>query len=391
MICRSRSQAGTVATRMAPILTTCLIVAGCGGGITSIERESVRYNPPAGSTRGISVVSVSADPENVNQVIENSLTLAGFDVQDRPESDLIVATFQGPPERYLDCGTVGIGSSTDEPAAQRILTVGAKEPSDVQLERTLDLYARTTIELEGTSYQTTIDPDVDYVVVKNVDAFDGNGRIVSRNPEVISFSSGESGTFSIGTTCKSNGRLEESIGETVTAAFQAPSAPAGTSLASTRSPLTTPDTCGSAGRAAYCDLVDFVMARHWRDDVGVSLLGGSQIIEEGQQVVLDIETPPDLPVIAVSYVDVQGQVVNLKPVRLQGGLRRSAFVTRAEVAPPFGEEMVLVYATQTEDLVTDRPFTEDLTSFADYLDTLNSFAGDDIALNFVTLTTEPGS
>ncbi|MEO1019794.1 MAG: hypothetical protein AAFY56_19200, partial [Pseudomonadota bacterium] len=193
--------------------------------------------------------------------------------------------------------------------------------------------------------------------------------------------------FSIGTTCVSKGNLEASISETVNAAFR--SQPV--TVASTRSPLAAPSDCADGSRAAYCDLVDFVMAREWRDDVGVALLGGRQEIVEGDQVILDIEAPSDLPIIRVSYIDTNGQVVNLKPVTLAGGLRRSAFVTRAEVAPPFGEEMVIVVAGSSPELSDDRPFTETLTSFADYLDRLNTEAGDDVALNFVTVTTQPAS
>ncbi len=388
--------------RLFSVLAGCTVVTLTGACSTSstptsIERDSITYSPPSSPTRGITPVSVSAEPEGVRDVVENSLSLAGFEVEERPESDLIVATYRGAPDRYIDCGTYAFRGIEPRSAAARTVSVAAGQGENIRLERRLDLYARTTIELDDTPGSTRLDQRVDYVVVKNVDAFDSSGELISTNPEVISFSSGGSDSFDIGTTCVSKGVLETSIAETVRAAFgveptvvaSAPRPLSAPAPVSTSGPLTTPDVCVGGSQAAYCELVDFVQARDWRHDVGIAPLGGGRQIREGEQIVLDIEAPADLPVLSVSYVDVYGQVVNLRPIRLSEGLRRSAFVTKAEVAAPFGEEMIVVVAGADPQLGADRPFTETMTSFTNYLSQLYVREGNDIALNYVPVTTVP--
>ena len=96
-------------------------------------------------------------------------------------------------------------------AAQSQWEMPATQPTNARIQRNMALYVRFAASMRPTIGGTMVEPQVDYVVYKEVKTFAGNGETLTRNPQVIVFESGDSGRFPIGTTCVSSGVLERAL------------------------------------------------------------------------------------------------------------------------------------------------------------------------------------
>ncbi len=376
-----------------PCLAAFLLVSACGdnnvrsvgslnsGSTQGIERAKVGYQASDATPPGLAPLVTRAPKEAVRQSLANALRLAGFKIdQDSPE--LIVATYQGAASRFIDCGTILPPNGAPIPATSASWSMRAKAPSSVRIVRELELRARAVMRLETEGESTRVEPQLTYALVKRVEARTAAGEILSDKPEVVVFDSGEVSRFDIGTACMSSGILEENL-----LYFPPGLAQAALTSPSPSTPQPTPWCPSPADQAPYCDLLAVLESAGLRRDIDARMLEDRRQIHEGDQVVLEIDRPDGLQLIRVSYVDSSGQVTNLSPILVPDDMRRLAFVTQTEVAPPFGKEAVIVLAGDASALGADRPRFESISDFGRYLDRLGGESASRVAVTYVTLMT----
>lgn len=138
------------------------------------------------------------------------------------DSGLINISYSGDPENYLDCGI--INSYVKNARGERTYRFPAskgyqqyetfhKGQNLIFIERKMDLDGRINLIVQDISdNKTKITANVRYLVTKNIDAADTQGRTKHWN-DSISFNSGGSAAFPGQqlTTCYPTGRLEQEI------------------------------------------------------------------------------------------------------------------------------------------------------------------------------------
>ena len=103
------------------------------------------------------------------------------------------------------------------PAAQAAAVIERRR-DDVR--RRLDLAARMTVEVEPVERDAVVRAETSYVLTKAVlPARDGTATPL--HEETISFTTGQSASFPVGTTCQPNGRFEDLVFDALPAMFMA--------------------------------------------------------------------------------------------------------------------------------------------------------------------------
>lgn len=181
--------------------------------------ESFVYTPPAREPRGERTRYIPEDPNTVMQEIwvfleEQGLTIETVD----PKERLIVARYSGDPRPFLDCGKIEVLRdglpvqpaqvySANKGEVRTARTVNGKRYG---LLRRLRLDARLMIRVEPRGKGARVFSDAILVTTQELHRLRRGGvpdELVRR--EVISFRSAETGRFTKGSMCISNGKLED--------------------------------------------------------------------------------------------------------------------------------------------------------------------------------------
>jgi hypothetical protein len=192
-------------------------------GATQVQR--IAYLPPAAEAPlppSLDTAQASWDVEQ--QVAANVAAIEGASLGPSRVGELMTILYSGDPRDFVDCGTIDLRSANGAQAKSlkasddKLKLARTTRKPDGRLDRTLRLDSRTTVrfsQLPGDS--TRIDAHTRYLLTKEVNSFafgggkDGKDKWLGATRETIAFSSGERGSFSVGTTCIASGKLEQAI------------------------------------------------------------------------------------------------------------------------------------------------------------------------------------
>lgn len=202
-----------------PVAILLALLAASAPPAAAQGRESFRYEPPERTPRGERTRYVDAPPDDVLQELwtmfeEQGLALESVD----PQTRLIVARYSGDPRPYLDCGKVEALSDGKPMAPPRVYSANKAEIRSARtyhnkrygMLRQLQLDARLVIRIEPRGKGSRMFSRATFVATQQQRRLRRGGvpdELVRR--EVISFESAEAGRFAKGTTCISNGKLED--------------------------------------------------------------------------------------------------------------------------------------------------------------------------------------
>lgn len=205
--------------KLCALSLTTIILAGCATGTTN-------YTPPADykQVTNQKIINKSFDrawKDTVSNLSKDFFVINNLD----KNSGLINVSFSGNPENYIDCGTVyskvsnlrGVREYKFSGAAQNI-RYEEWDSSNMNLiifNRQISLDGRVNLVLSAQgANQTLAIANVKYVLNRKVDSL---GTVSGRNfyQDSISFTSKDSATFPGGTTCTSNGKLEQLLLDTL--------------------------------------------------------------------------------------------------------------------------------------------------------------------------------
>lgn len=192
-----------------------LIALGLGACATPppAPPPQVGYLAPSGLAPGARTAVIQRPPDLLLGDIVDRLQQSSFTITDVDEgAGLVVVRYRGDPEPYVDCGWI----VTYDPAGlERVPAASAAASFDrviekkrSQLSRQLQLDGRMVVSLRPRGAGTVVSTATTYVLTKTVDA---SGPTGGKAREVISFETGESGTFAKGTRCQPNGQFERVV------------------------------------------------------------------------------------------------------------------------------------------------------------------------------------
>lgn len=179
------------------------------------------YTPPQRSPARPVLLAAPAAPARLLPAAAAALERRGFEIERvDPGRGLLVVRLGGPPEPWVDCGTLRIsrnGTVREVPAATASLRADRVTDGDWQLLRNLRLDARVVAAVRpgadgGVGVRAT------YVLTQVVDQIDAAGRVLGSARETVAFETGGVGTFRKGTRCVPTGALEEEVARAVAGA-----------------------------------------------------------------------------------------------------------------------------------------------------------------------------
>ena len=200
-----------------------LLLAACARPTTDIA--AVDYSPPEGRPALPARISFAGDEKAAISQSTQAIRRAGLDIEKTDIADgLLIATYIGDAERYLDCGT--LRTDPDLPpqpaaAAQIRLRPFSEQPSWLAL-RQMRLDARLVARTRAGESMSQLNSSATYVLTRTVDTLSADGAVLGSVRETIGFESGGVGRFSNGTTCLSNGVLEREVADAMVAAATGP-------------------------------------------------------------------------------------------------------------------------------------------------------------------------
>lgn len=155
---------------------------------------------------------VDSSPAAVLAAVRKRLEAERFTVAYSEREDVVVATYRGNADPYVDCGTIFVfergmnAPPTRVPAVAEQATISAVPGRQLpRAERAMRLDARVTVQVAPEGPGARVTSRADYVLTKLV-ALEGRP---GPQREVIAFASGTEGTFGKGTTCRPTGMLEQ--------------------------------------------------------------------------------------------------------------------------------------------------------------------------------------
>jgi hypothetical protein len=187
-----------------------LVISGCVGA-SGGERPEMAYLPPSSPPAAIPGAYVGQPRQLVFGNVADRLLQQGLEIQTSGE-DRIVAIYWGDPAPYVDCGW--IVTYDDE----RFESTPAAAPSAsferrlngriVDVAREMDLSAFLTVEMESRERATVVRTSSEYALTKKAVTDD---RGTPLGDETIRFTTGETASFAVGTTCQPNGAFERLV------------------------------------------------------------------------------------------------------------------------------------------------------------------------------------
>jgi len=217
-----------------------LILACTIAGCSVVPDRKLVYLEPTAETRVASRAIAPQPPEVVRETLVANLSGAGLEVtRANADADIIVLSYGGDPQPFVDCGWIVTtaprrGGETERiAAAQAEATLaGARRWPDNVVDRAMRLDGRVVVQLDPLAggNQTVVATEATYVLTKTLTS---RGSETS-NRVTISFRTGESASFGVGTNCRATGQLEAAVLDAI------PGAAPGLRVAGTASD-TTPD------------------------------------------------------------------------------------------------------------------------------------------------------
>lgn len=195
-------------------LTALAVVVAAGlGGCGGPRPPSLDYLPPSGNPAATPSTMVRQPSWLVWSSILDHLEQRGLSASELDEAaGEIVVRYAGDPEPYIDCGWI-VTYRKDEldrtPAAAADASFLRRHDGEaVTVERDLRLDARMTVQVEPQGEAAVVRTESVYALTKTIAS---QATDEALHTETISFESGESGTFSSGTTCQPTGDLEQLV------------------------------------------------------------------------------------------------------------------------------------------------------------------------------------
>ena len=217
MTTQMRSAArGRAILRTAAGLTLIAVGLGACAAPPPPRPPQVGYLAPSGFPPGARSAVIRQQPDLVLGNIVDRLQQDDFEITELDEqAGFVVARYSGDPEPFVDCGwivTYATGELDRIPAATQAASFDRLIQRDpATLNRQLQLDGRMVVTLTPRGGNTVVSTSTTYVMTKTVDLTDANGAARGEAREIISFDTGESGTFTKGTRCQPNGRLERVV------------------------------------------------------------------------------------------------------------------------------------------------------------------------------------
>jgi len=182
-----------------------LVIAGCGTSTPQLPAQ-IYQAPRTAPIQPLAKV-VSTSPEAVVGQLQAGLQNAGLTLKNvEVERGIVVATYEGDPERFVDCGTMrfGRGGQTVPAARQTLVINDLATVRGGRVYRDLRLDTRLLISAQRYGRDTSVSVDAKHVLTKTV----GVGDQMVRT-ESIAFDNQGNGSFRKGTKCRSTGKLEQ--------------------------------------------------------------------------------------------------------------------------------------------------------------------------------------
>ncbi len=384
------------------------VVSGCAS--TNAPPE-IRYLRPTDSPARASAVHVQQSGQVVWQQLLAHLQQSPLKIERADQlAGLIVTTYHGDPEPYVDCGWImayGPGDlhktpgSTHEAAFDR-----AADGQNEVLKRSLELDGRMVVQVKPADPDALVAVDSTYVLTKTVALEQPSASEPRSATEFASFTSGQRGKFASGTVCQPTGKLErlalDGLSTDVVTAGGSLSPGPGPAPATPSAPSVAGLDCAGADQG-YCQARDLIAPyRQANEQQGLGLaiktLGGEgAVLTEGDVLTFDISFPTFDSYLHVAYLQRSGVVGHVLPgsARLwPANVKHHVERTGYEIAPPYGVEMILAIATQQPLFPTPRPQFEPA---ADYLAALRqrlaelaaTTPGTQIAADSLLIATRP--
>jgi len=194
------------------------LVALLGAGVAACappRAPALDYLPPSGAPPEDRSAVVEQQPWLVLGNILDNLQQRGLTVAEADEAaGQLVVVYSGDPEPYVDCGwivTYGKNELERMPAAIAQASFARRRDGHlVDLARDLRLDARMTVRVEPDGEAAIVRADSVYALTKTVADPSAPAPDVL-HAETISFPTGQSGSFSSGTTCQPSGELERLV------------------------------------------------------------------------------------------------------------------------------------------------------------------------------------
>jgi hypothetical protein len=371
-----------------------LLLGALAGCATPAEPPEIRYLPPDGAPPQTGELRLPRSERLVwNQLLgglqQSPLTVERADRQ----AGLIVTTYEGDPEPYVDCGWIMAYSPqnlvrTPATAAEAIFDRSGRAER-LSVKRRLGLNGRLVVQVQPVEAGTLLSVDSTYVLTKALEVAQASGQPQERSYEIISFTTAEQGRFASGTVCHPTGELERLAAGAVAAA-------------GTRGVPAAPQIvldCAAAD-APFCEarelIAEFEEANR-RQDLGLALttVGGATLFD-GDPLALDVSFPNYASFLHVAYIQRSGVVGHilpgggrLWPANAQNYVERTGY----DIAPPYGVELILALATEKPLFVDPRPEFEAAEVFLAALrrrlaEVTTTEPGTRIAASHVLVTTE---
>ena len=190
------------------------VVSGCA--TSDLRPSEISYVPPAESPATASAVRVRQSAWLIWQQLLDRLQQSPLKVARADElAGLIVTTYQGDPEPYVDCGWIiahGPQGPTKTPGSIHEATFDRASDGHVSiLKRSLKLDGRMVIQVRPAEFDTLVSVDSTYVLTKVIAIEEPSRPTRESNPEFVSFTTGKRGQFAKGTVCQPTGQLERVV------------------------------------------------------------------------------------------------------------------------------------------------------------------------------------
>jgi hypothetical protein len=189
------------------------LLAACLSSCGPPARPELGYLPPSGEPASERSAFVQQRPWLVWGNIVDHLQQAGHRLEKVDEAfGELVVQYTGDPEPYVDCGWIVTYEEDDLerlPAASSDADFRRRRDGRlITLERDLRLDARMEVHVEGTGEDTIVRTDADYALAKTIWSETSDRPVHS---QTVSFRTGQSATFSSGTTCHPTGEFERLV------------------------------------------------------------------------------------------------------------------------------------------------------------------------------------
>jgi hypothetical protein len=193
--------------------TPLALMIACLVGCAAPRTPELDYLPPSGEPASDRSAFVQQRPWLVWGNVVDHLQQEGHRLAELDErSGELVVLYSGDPEPYVDCGWIVVYEEDDLerlPAASADTSFRRRRDGRVvTLARDLRLDARMEVQVEENGEDAVVRTDGSYVLTKTISS-KGGDRPLHR--QTVTFRTGESATFSSGTTCQPTGEFERLV------------------------------------------------------------------------------------------------------------------------------------------------------------------------------------